>query len=235
MKSVAISQSNYIPWKGYFDLINQVDCFVLYDDAQYTRRDWRNRNKIKTPTGEKWLSIPVEVKGKYHQSIRETRVVDGSWANQHWEALRQNYAEAPYCQQYEARFSALYERASQMEYLSEINALFLGEICSLLGIGTPLRWSSDFELNGDATEKLLHICQQLEATDYYSGPAAANYMDVPLFDNAGITMHWVDYSGYPTYSQCHGEFSHGVTILDLLFNCGESARQHMKSFTEDDQ
>src|SRR5208283_1807000 len=93
-KSLAAIQSNYIPWKGYFDIINRVDEFMLYDDAQYTRRDWRNRNKIKTPRGLRWLTIPVRVKGKFHQKICETEISDPGWAAGHWQTLRQNYARA---------------------------------------------------------------------------------------------------------------------------------------------
>src|SRR5687767_5361993 len=95
-RRIAISQSNYIPWKGYFDLINFMDEFILYDDVQFTRRDWRNRNKIKTPNGELWLTIPVQVTGKYHQSIRETQVSDSTWARTHWRTLEHAYARAPW-------------------------------------------------------------------------------------------------------------------------------------------
>ncbi|MFW5835685.1 MAG: WbqC family protein, partial [bacterium] len=93
-KKIAILQSNYIPWKGYFDIINYVDEFIVYDDAQYTRRDWRNRNLIKTPRGLKWLTIPVEVKGKYTQTIYETKIADKNWAEKHWKSIRHNYNEA---------------------------------------------------------------------------------------------------------------------------------------------
>ncbi len=96
-KSVAIVQSNYVPWKGYFDMVRGVDEFILYDDAQYTRRDWRNRNRIKTPHGTQWLTVPVEVTGKYLQKIRETRISDPNWARRHWQTLKSCYGTAPPC------------------------------------------------------------------------------------------------------------------------------------------
>ena len=110
MKKVAILQSNYIPWKGYFDIINMVDEFILYDDMQYTRRDWRNRNQIKTVDGVKWLTIPVESKGKFFQKINETKVSSSKWAQEHWKAICLNYAKAPYFKTYEPLFADIYKK-----------------------------------------------------------------------------------------------------------------------------
>jgi hypothetical protein len=124
MKKIAISQSNYIPWKGYFDLINSVDEFTLYDDAQYTRRDWRNRNKIKTPQGLQWLTIPVDVKGKYFQKINETKISDKGWGVKHWQQIKQNYAKAKNFKKYKDIFEELYLSCKE-EYLSEINHKFI--------------------------------------------------------------------------------------------------------------
>lgn len=231
MKKVAILQSNYIPWKGYFDLINMVDEFVLYDDMQYTRRDWRNRNKIKTPGGPKWLTIPVEVKGKYFQKINETKVSDKTWAKHHWMQLKQHYAKAPFFKQYAAQFEALY-LTCQSEYLSEINYRFISEINALLGIETTLRWSSEFDLVEGRTEKLLGICKDCGADVYLSGPAAKGYFDEALAAAENIRVEWMDYSGYPEYHQLFPPFEHGVTILDLIFNEGADAVNYMKSAKE---
>jgi hypothetical protein len=227
MKKVAILQSNYIPWKGYFDLIAAVDEFILYDDMQYTRRDWRNRNQIKTPTGIQWLTIPVEVKGKFHQRINETRVSDPGWTRQHWMTLELNYARAAHFADYREQFQELYLGCTTT-LLSEINHRFLAAILPLLGIATPLRWSSDYILEGERSHRLLSICRQAGAQVYLSGPAARDYLDVPLFAAAGIEVRWMDYSGYPPYRQLHGDFQHGVSILDLLFNEGPRAPAFMK-------
>ncbi len=227
-KKILITQSNYIPWKGYFDAIALVDELLLYDEMQYTKRDWRNRNKIKTPNGLQWLSIPVKVKGKYEQKINETQVSDPSWGKKHWNSIKHNYQKAAFFKDYAAIFEELYLNPNT-SLLSEINYNFIKSINQLLGIDTPIRWSKDFELKGDKSEKLLHLCQDLNATDYYSGPAAQNYLDSSLFEAHQIQVHWLDYSNYPEYPQLYGDFEHGVSILDLIFNVGASqAPAYMK-------
>lgn len=228
MKSIAIVQSNYIPWKGYFDLIARVDEFVLYDDMQFTRRDWRNRNKIKTPHGLKWLTIPVDVKGKYFQAIKDTVVADGDWARSHREAFRQNYKKAGAYSQYSVWLDDLYERAGKLKYLSEINFLFISEIMKLVGIDTPLRWSSEFELLGEKSERLAIICEQAGAQRYVSGPAARDYLDPAPFTERGVDVEWMDYSDYPEYRQLFAPFDHHVTVLDLILNEGSRASQFLK-------
>ncbi|SHJ54217.1 WbqC family protein [Cycloclasticus pugetii] len=229
MKKIAILQSNYIPWKGYFDLINMVDEFVLYDDMQYTRRDWRNRNKILTPHGLKWLSIAVDVKGKYHQKINETKIIEPDWGLKHWQVIKQFYSKAAYFKENEEAFEYFYLN-NKNEYLSEINFKFISLINEILGIKTKIRYSSEFNLIDGQTKKLLGICQQASADVYLSGPAAQGYFDEDLAKQMGVQIEWMDYTGYPTYKQLHAPFEHGVTILDLIFNEGPNATQFMKSF-----
>ena len=170
MKKIAILQSNYIPWKGYFDIIRSVDEFVLYDDMQYTKNDWRNRNKIKTRNGLEWLTIPVRVES-LHQTIRETKISNPVWHKQHWKTLAQNYAKAAHFKEYKDAFEELYLTATE-EYLSEINRKFLTAINAMLGITTIIRCSSEFTLAPGKSERLLELCQKLGATTYLSGPAA---------------------------------------------------------------
>ncbi|HRI61212.1 MAG TPA: WbqC family protein [Saprospiraceae bacterium] len=224
---VFISQSNYIPWKGYFDAIQRADVFVLYDDMQYTKRDWRNRNQIKTPNGLQWLSIPVQVKGKYFQKINETEVADQEWPTDHWQCIVQNYRKAPFFPEYGPLFEALYRSATN-KHLSQINYHFLKAIAGILGINTDFRWSSEFELRGDKSEKLLHICKDLQATHYISGPAAKDYLEEDIFRQNGIDVVWMDYSNYPEYPQLFGPFNHFVSMLDLLFNTGPAAASYLK-------
>lgn len=226
---IAILQSNYIPWKGYFDLINMVDEFILYDDMQYTKRDWRNRNKIKTPQGLQWLSIPVEVKGKYFQKIKETKISEQDWAKKHWQTINSNYAKATYFKEYKNIFEELYMTCDE-EYLSQINYKFIAVICEILGITTKIKWSSEFELIEGQTEKLLGICKDCNANVYISGPAAKDYFDNELAKRENIEVEWMDYSGYPEYTQLFSPFEHGVSILDLIFNEGPNATKFMKSF-----
>ena len=226
-KRVAILQSNYIPWKGYFDLINWVDEFILYDTAQYTKNDWRNRNLVKSPAGPRWLTIPVA----YHfgQPIQDTKVSDPGWAKRHWGTLVQYYSKAAGFADYSGIFEALY--LSTVEpHLSLINHRFLTEICRILGIRTRISWSKDYQLAGGQTERLVNLCLQAGASEYLSGPAAKNYLNEALFEQAGIRLVFIDYAGYPEYRQLHGPFEHRVSILDLIFNEGFRATQYMKSF-----
>jgi hypothetical protein len=222
-------QSCYIPWKGYFDLINLVDEFILYDDRQYTRRDWRNRNRIKTPQGTQWLTIPVEVKGRYDQRIDETVISDPDWTGRHWKTLHHSYSAAPHFDDYAETFSSLYTALDERR-LSAVNRAFLETICELLDIDTALSWSTDYEAEGTKTARLVSVCTAAGATAYLSGPSAKDYMDESLFEEAGIELEYMDYSGYPEYPQLHPPFEHEVTILDLLFNTGPEAPRFMKSF-----
>lgn len=229
-KRVAILQSNYIPWKGYFDLINSVDEFIIFDDMQFTRRDWRNRNKIKTPQGIRWLTIPVQVKGKYFQKIKDTVTVNAQWRHEHWQTIRQNYSRAKYFKVYAQRFEELYLSCNEA-HLSRINFLFLTAICQILGIKTRISWSMDYHIVEGKTERLVDLCCQAGTSEYLSGPSAKDYVQEELFHNAGIKLAWMDYSGYPEYEQLYPPFDHYVSILDLLFNQGEHARKFMKSFS----
>jgi WbqC-like protein len=228
-KTVAIVQSCYIPWKGYFDLINLVDEFILFDDRQYTRRDWRNRNRIKTPGGTRWLSIPVQAKGRYLQRIDETLVDGYDWRHQHWETIRHNYAGAPFFDQFADQFKRLYLDDDEAR-LSVINRRFIEAVCAILRIETRLCWSTDYEPVGERTERLLSLCRQAGASEYLSGPRAREYLDESRFDAEGIGLSYMSYDGYPEYAQPHPPFEHTVTILDLLFCTGSESASYMKSF-----
>jgi uncharacterized protein YozE (UPF0346 family) len=228
MRKVAISQSNYIPWKGYFDSIALVDEFVLYDDMQYTKRDWRNRNKVKTPSGLKWLTIPVEVKGKFYQKINETKISDKEWNNNHLNSLKGAYSKSKCYKEVLPFIEELYKTATQ-ETISEVNYHFITKICNYLEIKTKITFSSHYKLLDEGkTEKLVDLCDQLGATEYFSGPAAKNYMEESLFSKKNIKVSYYDYSNYSEYEQINGDFEHGVTILDLIFNEGKEASKYLK-------
>lgn len=228
-KKLLITQSNYIPWKGYFDNINTVDEFVVYDDMQYTKRDWRNRNQIKTPQGLLWLTVPVEVKGKFFQKINETNVSEKNWGEKHWKTVLANYSKAPYFKSYKDLFEAIY-RDQSLTNITSINISFIKAINTVLGVTTKITDSREFNLVEGKTERLVDICKQCSATDYYTGPAAKDYMDEGLFKQDHITIHYFDYSDYPVYPQLFGDFTHYVSILDLIFNMGEGAKTYMKTF-----
>ena len=223
MKRVAIVQSNYIPWKGYFDLIRRVDEFVLLDEVQFTRRDWRNRNRIKTASGLHWLTIPVESKGRYRQKVSETRISDSSWADRHWRSILHAYAKAARFDDFGPAIRNLYREAAAIERLSDVNRLFLEHLCALLDVETAITRSTDYALTEGASERLVAICAQAGAEVYLSGPSARAYLDLDLFAEKGIRVEWMDYSSYPEYPQLHGPFEHAVSILDLLLNTGRAA------------
>jgi len=226
MKKVAIVQSNYIPWKGYFDMIASVDEFIIYDDMQFTRRDWRNRNLIKTPQGMQWLTVPVQVKGKYSQAIRETALQNNDWAESHWRSLSLNYTRAAHFSTMRERIEPLYQ--ARFNTISELNRYFLEAICDILAIGTPITNCWDYRLIEGKSERLADLCTQAGGTIYVSGPAARDYLDETVFAQRNVAVEWFDYTHYPEYPQLWGEFVHGVSILDLLFNCGFEASKYMK-------
>jgi WbqC-like protein family len=226
-------QSNYIPWKGYFDLINLVDEFILYDDRQYTKRDWRNRNLIKTARGIRWLTISVAVSGRFTQRIDEVVVSDSGWASRHWQTLVQSYSAAPCFKPQRGYFEHLYlDCASQQGHLADINRIFIDGICANLGIRTTISRSSDYEVPAEtnATQRLVELCRAANACEYVSGPRARAYIDETQFEEAGIGLEYIDYDGYREYPQLHPPFDHQVSVLDLLFNVGPEAPNYMKSF-----
>ncbi len=224
---VIITQSNYIPWKGYFDNIQQADIFVVYDDMQYTRRDWRNRNYIKTPQGLKWITIPVKVSGKYYQKINETVISDQNWVNDHLNQLRQNYNKSACYNETISWIENLYHEVLKKEYLTDINTYLLQEICRFLNIKTRIIDSRQFIMQTDKTDRLVEICKSLNATEYLTGPAAKSYMDESKFEKENIKLTYFNYEGYPEYPQLYPPFEHGVTILDVIFNCGTSSRNYI--------
>ena len=230
-KKVAICQSNYIPWKGYFDLMNQVDEFLLFDDMQYTKRDWRNRNRIKTPNEAMWLTIPVKVKGKYYQKIYETVISYPNWNIQHWKTIVTNYSKARFFHEYKEIFEDLY-LGCQEKYLSKINYRFINAINELLDIDTKLSWSMEFTIVEGKTERLVELCKQLDASTYISGPSAKNYIDNGLFLSEGIELEFLEYANYPAYNQLFLPFEHNVSIIDLIFNEGDNAKTFLKSFED---
>ncbi|TXH33617.1 MAG: hypothetical protein E6Q98_21370 [Rhodospirillaceae bacterium] len=231
-KRVMITQSNYIPWKGYFDLIALADELILLDSVQFTRRDWRNRNIIKTPNGPLWLTIPVEVKGRYHQAIDETRIAEIGWVDAHIRTIQMNYKRAAYFKDISPWLFESLSKAGEEPLLAHVNEQLIRSICARLFIETPIRRCTDILDKAamqqmDSTERLLELCRATNATDYISGPAARDYLNVSLFNKHGIDVGWADYSGYPEYPQLWGAFDHRVSIVDLLLNMGQSASSYM--------
>ncbi len=225
MTRVAVLQSNYIPWKGYFDIIHDVEVFVFYDDVQYTKNDWRNRNLVKTPKGTEWLTVPVG--SREDRRICDVEINDTHWARKHWRTICQCYANAPHFGRYEGVLSDLYLGCT-WKSLSALNQHLIKLIAhDFLGIETAFRDSREFSACGAKLDRLLNLLSMVGATSYLSGPAAKGYIAPERFETAGLNLQWKDYTGYPEYPQRFQPFTHQVTILDLLFNVGPEAPHYI--------
>jgi hypothetical protein len=230
MRTIVIAQSNYIPWKGYFDLIHDADVFIFYDDVQYTKNDWRNRNRVKTPKGLEWLTIPVG--SKINRLIYEVEIKDSSWQTKHWKTLQQNYRNCPYFSLYQSFFEDFFLDQRWLN-LSEMNQFLIRQIAyEFLNIKTEYQHSRSYVLVGRKEDRLLDLLEKVKAERYISGPAARDYIDPSRFKEVGIDLVWKDYAGYPEYPQTCPPFHHEVSILDLLFNVGPSAPWYIWGWRE---
>jgi WbqC-like protein family len=225
---IAIIQSCYVPWRGFFDLIGRCDEYVIFDRAQYVKRHWHNRNLIKTAAGLEWLTIPILSKGRREQPIDEVEI-EKRWAEKHWRALELAYRRAPFFEALAPSVRGWYERADKERRLTDVNALFLREIASLLGLSTRIVRDTSYPAQGAKTERLLGIARAAGADRYLSGPSARAYFDETVFAAAGIEVEWMSYHGYPEYPQLHGGFEPAVSVLDLLFNVGPDARRYCRA------
>ncbi len=220
-KRVAVIQSSYIPWKGYFDIINDVDEFIFYDDVQFTRQDWRSRNRIKTSNGPLWLSIPTG--SALDRRICDVRLEDSRWQAKHWKSILQNYSRTAHFARYRDFFEAVY-LGRTWESLSELNQFLTREISQrFLGIRVKFDDSRRHDAQGQRLDRLIDLLAKAGATTYVSGPSARDYIDEAAFAAAGIALQFKDYGGYPEYPQTHPPFRHDISVIDLLFNVGEAA------------
>jgi WbqC-like protein len=231
-KTVVITQSNYLPWRGYFELLRSADEVVLLDSVQYTRRDWRNRNRIKTSQGLQWLSIPVEVKGRYSQPIDETRIADTRWCRNHIRAIETAYRNAAHYQDVAPWLFRLLESVADEPLLARVNERTIRAICDRLAIATAIRRCTDLVAREQlaamgATERLVAIANVVGADSYLTGPAARDYLDVDLFRAAGIEVQWMSYEAHAPYPQLWGGFEPRVSIVDLLLNTGREAIRYL--------
>lgn len=215
---VVILQSNYIPWKGYFDLIHDADVFVYYDEVQYTKNDWRNRNRIYTRNGLQWVTIPIAAKA-VKQKISEVLLEDSKWQQLHHKTLSMGYAAAPFFHQLKPLLDEVYID-NQWQRLIDVNRFLTERISRMIGINTGFKDSKDYNLQGDRVERLVSLLKQVGATTYISGPAAKDYLadHEHLFADNNIRLVYKSYSGYPEYRQLSQPFEHAVSILDLLAN-----------------
>jgi hypothetical protein len=223
---VGIVQSNYLPWRGYFDFIDEVDLFIVFDDVQYTVRDWRNRNRIKTAQGLRWLSVPVRHRHR-SQLICETEI-DSSryWQRDHRNLVATHLRQAPYL----GDALALLDNAFAIDHrtISDLNVTMIRALCRYFAIDTPIRSSTELHASGAKTDRLLALLCAVGATTYVSGPSARAYLDESRFRDAGIRLEYKSYC-YQPYPQLHGPFEGAVSAIDLVANCGRDGKRWLKS------
>ena len=208
-----------MPWKGYFDLISYVDEFIIFDDMQYTRRDWRNRNKIKTPNGLEWLTVPVQVKGKYDQRIMDVSTEGHLWKSKHLSSIMHNYRKSLHFETSMNWLTRAYD-ALQSNNLSSINTQLIREVCNYLEIDTKISSSLEYSTSENPSTRLAQISLESEAGIYVSGPSARDYLETSVFEDREIEIEWFHYDNFPEYPQLWGKFESHVSIIDSIMNCG---------------
>ncbi len=217
MTTTVILQPSYIPWIGYFEQILKSDIFVFYDDVQYTKNDWRNRNKIKTPQGTAWLSIPVQF--KLGDKINEIKITS-DWKEKHLKTIRNFYKKSIYFDEVYPIFEK--ELNKKHSSLSDLDIDIIKSLSNYLGLKAKFYKSSELNIGGDKNNRLINICKHFDTTHYLSGKAAQSYLDIDLFDSNNITVEYQNFIHKP-YTQLYGEFIPYLSILDLLFNCGKAS------------
>lgn len=220
-----ILQPSYIPWRGYFDLIRRADVFVFYDDVQYDKHGWRNRNRVKTAQGTKWLTIPVLSRGNVSDGLllKDARIAwTEDWAKKHAATLRQSYGKAPFFASHAHLLEAFYSK--RPELLGDFDIETTLELARALGIAEGRRFvrSSELGVVGAKTERLVEIVKKVGCDHYLSGPSAKDYIEDALFRDAGIALEYIEYR-YPEYEQLYPPYDPQVTVLDLLFMKGPDA------------
>ena len=224
---VGMIQSNYIPWRGYFDFIDEVDTFVIYDDVQYTRKDWRSRNLIKTSTGPAWLTVPVLFTMKHPTLIQDTPISYAQdWIRKHIGTITSAYRNAPYFSEHSPDLFNIIRMKHNT--ISTLNVELILWAMKILGINTPILFSKDFHPVGVKTDRIIHILKQLSATGYLVGPSAKHYIDINRFKSEHINLEFKS-NIYPEYPQLYGTFISNVSVIDLIFNCGEGGKTYIKS------
>lgn len=225
MKKIAILQSNYIPWKGVFDMINKVDVFVFLEDVDFTQRDWRTRNRIKTPSKNSWLTIPVK-KAPRGTKLYEIEIQnEENWQLKHYKTIEQFYKNTKHYDEYKWILDEIYLK-KRWDNLSEFNIYVIRLIANILNIETEFVNSKDLKTTGIKDDKLIQICKKLGGTYYLSGPAALDYINNEKFKEADIKLAYMEYD-YIEYEQKFGEFDHFVSILDVIFNCGNKINEYI--------
>ena len=219
-KVIACHQPVYLPFVGFFRKMARADEFLFMPFVQLNKRSWQVRNRIKGPRGPLWLTVPVSVKGKYHQTIGKTRIIEGKWRHKHWEALRHNYAKAPYFGDYASFFEEVYRRP--WEWLTDLNLYIIEGMRRFLDVDTPIVDAAGVTFGGTKSDLILDICSKAAATSYLSSDGEAAYIEKDKFDAAGLGQSYLGWEPTP-YPQLFGDFVPNLSAIDVLFNCGPAS------------
>jgi len=218
---VGVLQPGYLPWLGFFEQVYRCDIFVLFDDVQFNKNSWRNRNRIKTPNGPLWLTVPVSQRGHTSQTLLETRISEKKrWARKHLNSLKIYYGKAPFFDRYIKDLSEIFQQ--EWSFLVDLDIALINYLLQELGISTPVIRSSKMGIPGKKTDRLVSICKALEATVFYEGAAGRGYIEEKKFKESGIALEYQNYQ-HPTYPQLYGEFIPYLSVIDLMFNCGKES------------
>jgi len=219
---LAVHQPQYIPWLGYFHKIAGCDLFIYLDDVQYKKREFQNRNKIKTASGPLWLTVPVVSKGQFTQKIKEVKINNETdWPGEHLKSIEHNYAKTSHFDEHRRFFQALYQKKHEM--LIDLSMETINYCLGCLKIQTPVKMSSEFNITSASTERIIDLCKAAGADTYLSGSGGREYMDVSLFEKNRIKLVFQEFK-HPRYEQLFCGFEPYLSIVDLIFNCGEKSR-----------
>jgi hypothetical protein len=225
-RAVGILQPGYLPWLGFFEQLYRCDIFVLYDDVQFEKGSWRNRNRIKTPNGPRWLTVPVLLKGRSFPLVKDVTINSSvPWQKKHMKAITQNYFKSPFLGRYAEDLSAILNRP--WRFLIDLDIELINWLVEQLGISTPMVLSSALGVHGSGVQRLISIIQSLGGDHFYEGSAGRNYIDVSVFEQAGVSVGFQEYE-HPKYPQLYGDFISHLSIIDLLFNCGPGSLRVLK-------
>lgn len=225
MTTLAVLQPSYLPWLGFFDQVHRADHFVFYDDVQFDKNGWRNRNRVKSKNGPVWLTVPVRSSGRACQPINEVEIGAGAWQRKHLQTIAQLYAKSPFQNAYLPELSELLHKGET--HLAELDIDICRAMCRWFGLATPTYRSSELGVAGDRNTRLLELCRFFGADTYLSGNAAQSYLDVEFFAANGVKVVWQDFE-HPQYPQLHGDFTPYLSAIDLLLNVGEKSRRFLE-------
>lgn len=224
-RTLAVLQPGYMPWLGFFDQVKRADLFVIYDDVPFDKHGWRNRNRIKSPQGYQWLSVPVLHRGRSGQLNKEVEInYQQNWQKKHLKTIAQFYAKAPFLEHYLPALDAILNASHRL--LIDLNMALIYKFCEWLGIDTPFVFSSALDVSGGRSERLVSICQHFKVKRYLTGNAAETYLDSDLFENNKIDIEWQNYC-HPTYDQFGSDFLPFLSILDFIMNRGDQSKEEL--------